>query len=270
MVDYIKAVAKNTGLYGSHSSLLFESSFDIQTGEISNFKVANYKGLNIRVYESGFLIVKGSLHKFWNSGSHNADDFHFEHLLEAIENLSIVLGLPVSSMELQNLEVGYNLSVADSKAAVDGFFLHNAVVPEARFNGHYKEFRHSDYSIKIYSKSYQYDLKEEVLRCEIKMVKSRYFNRFGVYTVEDLCDRDNLSLIKDDLLKQLGKTIACYPLPVTQISSDIWSNPYYWAELDKRKRYSEKKLFEDWKGTQLTKWTPLDRLIDEKFQDLTS
>ena len=271
MIDFFKAVARDANIDIENSKISFEQRVKVSSGELSRFFEGKYKGLLVRVYNNGFLIVCGSLHKFYNDGEHNHNQFNHVSIIEALNRVSELLNCPLDELKLQNLEFGLNLEVSFApKAAIDGFLYHNGIVPEIRFKGFYREFRHSEYSIKLYDKSYHYGLENRLFRVELKMVKSRLINKLiGAYNMKDLTDLNKLEKAKNALIDKVSEVIQCYPFTTEAVDNCKWTDSKFWAKLDKRKRYSERQLFEKWKTQGCPQMPPLDELIKLKFSQLT-
>jgi len=271
MIDFFKFIVKDSQIKIDKTKILMEQSVNVQTGEVPNYYSGEYQGLKIKLYETGFLIVSGSLHKFFNKGEHNHNQFDLISIEQSLNRISELLSTPLNQMILQNLEFGLNLEVPFyPKAAIDGFLYHNRVAPDIGFNGFYKEFKHNEYSIKLYDKSYQYKLNKRLLRCELRVIKSRWINKFlDIYTMNDLTDLDKLKGAKATLITKIDEIIQCYPMRVESVDKCEWRETLYWQKLDKRKRYQERKSLEKWKRNQIPDMPSLRRMIEDKFCCLT-
>lgn len=53
----------------------------------SSAKSYIYNGLTFDIYNSGRVFISGSLHKYWNNGHHNHNDFSYTDVLSTIEDL---------------------------------------------------------------------------------------------------------------------------------------------------------------------------------------
>jgi len=122
-----------------------------------------------------------------------------------------------------------------------------------RGRGNYKEFYKTDYSLKIYNKSKQFRLKENILRVEFKVTRRRLLNRLGIYSLEDLNQSNCLSLF-NAFLERFDKLIILDSLSVTndnnKTKNDLLKdglNSDYWLFLNSDKTrntiYHKKQKF---------------------------
>jgi hypothetical protein len=80
MVDFVK-IAIRDGHFIKNSKLLdFKVLVSSKTGELENKLTAKHKGLKFYLYDSGRLIIQGSLHKYKNNG-YNYNDFTLNELI---------------------------------------------------------------------------------------------------------------------------------------------------------------------------------------------
>lgn len=272
MIDFFKAIVLDSRLDTQYSKIEFENKVRVRTGEMKGYVEGKFNGLIIRVYDNGFLLVTGSLHKFHNSGYHNASQFNLDQVKEALNSLADLLNTTLDQLILQNLEFGLNLEVSfQPKDAIDGFLCHRGKIPDIRYNGNYKEFRLSEYSIKIYNKGYQYGLNESILRVELKVIKSRFINEIlDIQTMADLLNITNLNRAKETLAKKLGEIIQCYPLKTESIPKSKWKSSIYWEGLDRKERHEEKTAFDRFKSQQNPDMESLMQMINVNFQELTN
>ena len=95
MIDFIKYELKNTNVYALevNTYLEFHQKQNTKTGEIGAYKNAYYKGLEFKIYETTLanpnkrITVEGSLHKYWNNGAHNFNDFGINQINEVLNEL---------------------------------------------------------------------------------------------------------------------------------------------------------------------------------------
>ena len=72
MIDFIKCIADKISI---PQELEFHRTVSEQTGEQLNYKIAEIDNMKLKVYDSGLIIVSGSIHKYMNQGRHNSNDF---------------------------------------------------------------------------------------------------------------------------------------------------------------------------------------------------
>ena len=136
MFDFIKISSKigNPERYVRESGLPFIEGARTDTGDIVNKWEAQVDGVLIIVYKSGIILLKGSVHKYWNRGEHNYDDYYFNNFLTSISDLAQLLHLDLWEFKLDTLEVGVNI---ESPIDVDTFLSHcfmHKNVPFHRFS----------------------------------------------------------------------------------------------------------------------------------------
>ena len=186
---------------------------DVETGELHKSRKFNkrgepifkgeyyyseYKGLKITYTPKGKLVVKGSLHKYWNEGVHNHNDFSEVQSKLTLNSFVKQFQIPLDVSLIKGLEIGVNIKLPFSpKTVIDNCFIHKGVTPEMKYDsrkGHYVQFEHSQYIIKIYNKSLQYksqglQVDNNIMRFEIKFKKMEILNnKFGIYALQDLLD----------------------------------------------------------------------------------
>jgi small multidrug resistance pump len=91
----IKYNLKNTNLPKLESNYLLEFSnkVNVKTGELGVYLNAFYRGLEFKIYESTEThpnrraTIEGSLHKYWNNGAHNFNDFGINEIQEVIADI---------------------------------------------------------------------------------------------------------------------------------------------------------------------------------------
>jgi len=253
MIDGVKIRVINTdpGIFLNNPVLDFKQERSIKTGEPSNKIVAEYKGLTFKIYTSGLINIQGSLHKFYNDGYHNHDDFHIKLLEEAINLFVSEFNLELRNCTLVNLEVGANVTpVIPTKEVLRYMYMHQK--KEFLYgdfkNGTYKQASYREYYLKAYDKAQQHKLQREVFRFEIKMVTSRYINKFKIYTLEDLLNPVLLKGLCKHLIDRWREILMWDP-SVYDYSTNIayknklanWANPTYWSNLaDDKSAYRNK------------------------------
>ncbi|MCX6213250.1 hypothetical protein [Spirosoma sp.] len=119
MFDGIKVqdVSVNVDALLKNDRLTFGGLVDTQTGFIlSPIRRAQDQGLNFRLipYQTGQgyrVEVKGSLHKFYNNGIHNADQYTANDLLLTLNRLVTDYGFNLSESKINNIEFGVNIEL---------------------------------------------------------------------------------------------------------------------------------------------------------------
>ena len=73
--------------FEQHPLLEFQNLLNTTTGELSIKSNAFYRGLEFKIYDITEktpykrLTIEGSLHKYWNNGAHNFNDFNISAII---------------------------------------------------------------------------------------------------------------------------------------------------------------------------------------------
>lgn len=163
------------------------------------YYLAEFKNFIITYTAKDKLKVKGSLHKFYNDGTHNYNDFSEKQAKETLLRLCNTFDISFEKSILKGLEIGINIQLPFAPQLIlDNCFLHIGITPEMKHDsnkGHYIQFEHSHYILKIYNKSLQYqyrglEVDDNIMRFEIKFKKMEILNNIGIFNLKDLLDFD--------------------------------------------------------------------------------
>lgn len=298
LIDFIKILIKNTSpaTFEGNSLLNFFTSVNITTGELGTInrngrkvtpsKIASYRGLEFKIYETGTIIISGSLHKYWNEGEHNYNDFNIAAVKDVLNDLKTKFGIDPRQCVLKCLEIGVNITPPiETNSILDNCFLHKTKPFENQknsFEGKYKQVQHAQYFVKIYNKALQYlskgiKIETEIMRFEIKYTKMQKLNKLGIFTLQDLMDY-GLHNFKKELLNEwrnvlfFDKTIQ---MDTKGNESRLlkYSNPNYWTGLiDKKQNENFKYHKKQLKKITLQNGNKIQnivsKLIIEKVDDL--
>jgi len=203
-------------LWNEHPNLKFSYLVDEDSGEKIGSRKASYKGLDFIIEPKGKVKIKGSIHKFFNDGAHNANRFTFDNFLEAVSRLSEFGVIPDKAI-LRGFEIGLNLDTTsckiDNKTFLDSILYCRGVRrSDMDINGEsgngYK-FKTTNTKYKFYDKSAQSQIHHvDLLRIETKFTRMRAVENFKIRTLADLMDKEKLSkLIATKYLKFIDETI---------------------------------------------------------------
>ena len=234
----------------------FYETINLTTGEmkttnrngnkVTPSKNASYKGLEFKIYDTGTITLSGSLHKYWNDGAHNYNDFNNEAVLFILNDLNTKFDIDPSKCILKCLEIGINITpLVPTNEILDNCLLHKTKPFEYQKNsdeGKYKQVQHSQYIIKIYNKALHYKskgfkIKDEIMRFEIKYTKMQKLNEKGIFSLQDLINY-GLQNFKDTVLKE-WQNVLFYDntIQIDHLSRSSkkalleYSNPNYWTGL---------------------------------------
>lgn len=294
----ILSLYSNTDLL-NNQYLEFPLANNDKTTEIDNN--ARFQGLIIRLRNNRFSLY-GSLHKYFNKGFHNYNDFHVLDLLNTIQDIHSKFGIDPAINRLNNIEFGVNvispiplIELFDSLIQHKGIAFQKFTIKGAKG----LVCKHNRYIIKIYAKGIQYKQTKTLLRYEIKVLKMEFFRQYNL-NIDTLSD-----LLNNYQYKALGEVLTKIwdEILFTDLSIDIGilnskehiiyaegNNPKYWEKLipkskifsggnqnqnykRQRKKYYRnisrfKKLINNYSNRNLQ--DEISELICEKWNELTS
>lgn len=240
MIDFIKLNISRSRF--DLKNLDFFDPINIDTGEIHLWRTARHENLLI-IQKEKFIVLQGSLHKYYNGGEHNWNDFNYKMQVQAIERLCQAINIDAYNSTLMNLEFGINLSVNFNPLE----FLQKQVIAykgkrptysgPVKGKGYILQFENSNYIVKLYDKSGQYDLDEKMLRFEIKTKKMAFIRKTGFKMLSDLNNLSRLKILRDILLNVFDGLLICDPLGDQSLSEEevllylTGINPTFWENL---------------------------------------
>jgi hypothetical protein len=263
LIDFIKIIIKdlNPSILEANLLLDFYDTVNLTTGEIKTTnrngqkvtpsKNASYKGLEFKIYDTGTITINGSLHKYWNNGAHNYNNFNNEAVLFVLRDLKTKFDIEPEQCILKCLEIGINITPPiPTNEILDNCLLHKTKPFEYQKNsdeGKYKQVQHNEYIIKIYNKALHYkskgfDIRTEIMRFEIKYTTLTRLKKNGIFTLHDLINY-GLHNFKDEVLNE-WQNILYYDntTRIETLSKTIkkrvleYSNPNYWTGLINNKQ----------------------------------
>ena len=251
MIDYIKVQLQNVNIseLKKNKYLNFIGEFDEATGEILK-GTAKYRGLLFQIFPNGFVLVQGSLHKYWNNGKHNYNDFNIISILNVLKDIQNKFNITPHHMILKGLELGVNITPKhDTRQILNSCFIHCSEPfkwCKVQNNGQYIQAEHKQYLIKIYNKTKQYrdkgySIESEILRFEIKYRKMEKLKRLGIVNLQDLLNYKLENFVP--VLVDEWQRILFYDFTIKSDSKLLlkYNNPMYWQELLERKTRSSFK-----------------------------
>jgi hypothetical protein len=210
------------------------------------FKQAFYRGLEFKIYETTEsrdyrkITVEGSLHKYWNKGAHNFNDFGVNEIKEVLKDLKIEFDILPENCVLMQLEIGVNITPPiKTKNILESCIMHKRNPFKWIFTkdeGYYVQIKNQRHFIKIYDKKTHYAKKgfqidKEIMRIEKKWCKMFELNSKGIYTLHDLINYD-LSNFKTDLLQLWQDVLFCDLETIRSTKNDNkYNNVMWWSTL---------------------------------------
>jgi hypothetical protein len=286
MIDFVKVKINPSDVpndFINHKLLNFTQAINSRTGELKKGVKrvdAEYDNLKFFLYDSGLLIVSGSIHKFFNEGYHNYNTFDIKSLNTALDKINDLFGLDLTRCILQNLEVGLNITPPINATPLVKSLLTHVAQPFKYYSikgSDYKQTIHGRYYLKAYNKSLQYKTEDEIFRFEIKYKKMLAPNNLGIITLYDLYDSKKMRLVLELLLEKWRSVILYDPtLRLEEVSKYIrttkihqWQNQNWWLELSKNSRYNELKRMDKIIGlhSQNIK-SEVARILNDKIKEV--
>jgi hypothetical protein len=274
MIDFIKIFFFN-GKGINLTALTFYSMVDTRSGEVKgNWIFGEYKGLKLKYHSTKkHLEISGSIHKAFYHGS-NYQDFSFFNLLDALDDLCRELGLNPKYGIIQGLEFGLNINPGfPTYHLLQGIVSLNTVPFSSQKNGRFKEAELSEYIIKIYDKGNHYQVNEEIMRLELKTLKGRVHQKFGIKTLEDL-KRNHWQMNALNFLIQKWEEVFFID-PTLSLPEGMqeqifkWQNAGYWKSLSRMQRMREKaKLRQLTANHSKDLQSQITYLMESKFEKL--
>ena len=289
MIDYIKAIIKNLppSQLEANPLLVFFDTINLSTGELKTTnrngnrvtpsKNASFNGLEFKIYDTGTVTLSGSLHKYWNNGAHNYNDFNIKAVYWVLNDLKEKFNIEPEQCILKCIEIGVNIiPPIPTNEILDFSLLHKTLPFEYQKNseeGKYKQAQHSQYIVKLYNKALHYlskgfKIQNEILRFEIKYTKMQKLNEKGIFNLNNLI-KYGLHNFKTELLTEwqnvlfFDNTIQIDTLSAkTKTALLEYSNQNYWTGLLNNKQTKNFRYHKN----QLKKITIEN---SNKIQDLT-
>ncbi len=295
LVDFIKM----TMGYGydkviaNHPELDFYYDINPVTGEIRSKNVrgktvvpcrmAYDRNMRFRVFDNGRVIIDGSLHKYWNDGMHNCNDFSIEAVKEVLQQLLVEYSIAPQDVMINQLEIGLNISVTYPIGDILQCMFFHRKAPflwcDTHTEGNYFQARHEQYRLKVYDKGLQepdyFKAGTNMLRYEVNYLGSKLRRDFGLFTVQDLQTIPFVKFI--DAIRNELELILFYDFTIDHYSRSLlnYNNRNYWQKLIDEKRTSaynkhKKKLNEHIRCNSENVLCQISRLLEKKAIQLTS
>ncbi len=268
MIDFVKAEISYLpeDYWLNHPELIdkWDRRVEYESGELKYPFEAKIYGLKFKIYGPKYREVSGSIHKYYNVrnhlGSQNHDIFDIDKIRWVLNDLKLMFGIKLAYSRIHNFEYGVNLNVPTcAKYIIQNNFITYKNLPITKlrnygYSGYYTETELTQYFIKIYDKSLQYELDNNVIRIEVKTRKMKHVEFSNIYSLNDLSDLEKLDKLREDLRnKILNLKIVDKIDPIVfgmnakeQILYRNGINPKHWERLSRessRKVYHEKVRF---------------------------
>jgi hypothetical protein len=293
-LDFTFEVSKSTGQI--HEEKMVATYHTCKVTIITKIKevVANGETTSKTVRH---VIFTGSIHKMWNSlngiispnHSHekldkgfNGNEFTLDEVIRVRRHLEALFDCTAEQMLFQNIEIGANLIIDFSPVLfLNGLLYHCNKLFDYMHDRNSAQVKHNRYILKIYNKSFQYGMANNVLRVELKFLKMHDLKGIGIITFKDIGENTidkALSLLvgRFDEVMAYDESIRKKELSAHEISMlPKYSNPYYWIkDLKPHHRDRHKKALKaiiakhsDNRQNQIHMLLSVDRVMDNRHDE---
>ncbi|MEI6050058.1 MAG: hypothetical protein WCS03_14240 [Bacteroidota bacterium] len=277
MIDYIKINGLKVGL--SIQELLdFDIKVNEKTGEQyqDKNKTAIFKNLLFIITPSGFVKVKGSIHKFANNGEYNNDRFTYKRFIEVVEALKEF----ISPYDIINsIEFGVNLLTPFDPS----IFINNLLASGKRNIKKdikpgccFAEAQYNQYAIKIYNKGLQQPTGANILRIELKYFKMENLFKNGLKWSE-LSNPDTWVYLGTILQKKFSDVVYYDPaIKLNEIPEPYKTiiktghNPIFWENLSDPHASRIRKQYQELISKYGRTFKDMDKLISDEIECLVN
>ncbi len=308
MIDGIKIeVPTTTAKQWLNCRLLnFYTGISKQTGVLmDNTEIATSKGLVfiIRYKDEAqkhvsYCEVKGSLHKFYNGGKHNANDFSLIELETVLNTLEHDYHIEKNTAQIRNLEFGFNINTPiSSKAILKNLVAYknyefNTLSVATKKVG--KQIGQQQQRFKIYDKGKEHNLNvDNLTRFEVAFKKMIVLKPYGITYLSDLLNIDKIRPLVGVLLDWWDNVIYYdKSIDITHLTHSMqkrvlyYATPRNWSDYNRKQRLRAKKrykslmdkygsntqfdikqlILEKWENLTAEKWVRINRLSKENQQ----
>ncbi|MDM1513728.1 hypothetical protein ACPDHJ_02095 [Myroides sp. C8-3] len=262
MIDFIKIEIPNTKVYEDQilksDYLDFNQTVNINGGEINSYPIkSRFENLEVKITKTK-VEISGSLHKLYNilnnRGEQNYDSFNHSQIREIVSFVMSIFYLDEFEHKITNLEFGFNIEITEAaEKIIDNRVLLFDYKEHSRRNefmgkGFLKEFTTTDYQVKVYDKSKQFDLENRcIMRIEVRLNRSRLLNKYGVHSIRNILNIDVLKELYRFYMSNILKLNIIDYNAYTGLNDkdkerlDKFTNPNTWKRY-KEEGYSAKKI----------------------------
>lgn len=267
-VDYVNCeiIGIDPQLFLNSKDLTFTPI--LKDGCIIKKHYAIHQGMKISIsVPSNRIMISGSIHKYWNFGKHNYNDFDENAFHSAVKNLCQYFGIMPENMAITSLEYGVNISISHPVDEVLNHCLqHKNVDIEQKISndkGKYHTAKHSQFTLKLYNKAKQYKLNDNLMRIEIKQTNWSVYRKKGIRTMKDFMLWDKSQLI-ENLIHQ-WESVVFFDFTSTRYKNCIeYSNMNWWRiQRDKKSRTTFKRHFDKLRRMNKEHGSDLQQIISQ-------
>ena len=208
---------------------------------VVKYVLAEYFGLKFQL-KHGKVRLQGSVHKYRNNGRHNYDDFRAVDVAEVVRELSERFEIDTARTLLNNVEFGVNVVLPFGVDVVLGNLIAYKGKPFIKVvedGMSYYQCKKTHFIIKIYDKGKQYNLPNNVLRFEIKVMRMQNLETKGI-RLRYLSDLRNMAIYE----------------PLGNILTEVFEGILFGDNTLNEKELNTKELETFLRGSNPKTWTP--------------
>lgn len=264
-IDFIKA--EIIGLCKDHflknNELTFTPVLEQGTTDTIKYSYNEYENIIMKVYESGRIYLSGSLHKFYNNGLHNYNEFNQSEYFQTLERIKSIYGIEAYNIRIIQLEYGVNiLPPIPTPDILNNLIQHKNKDFEQKISNYY-QCEHANYIIKVYNKALQYRCKDEILRIEIKQTNWSEYRKKGFTTLHDF-NKSNKYQFVNNLLTKWNDIIFYDPTNILLEKWGKYSHLNFWRELRTKSPPTQKKHRDRIRKLNSNKGLNIQKLVSDE------
>lgn len=254
MIDFIQLELSINQDFNEWFSSMGSGFNEIPTKR-DKYYTRRFKNLLVEVYPKSEIIkVEGSLHRYFNNGTHNYNDFGRVDLYDTIVEVCQILKITPKDAQIHGVEFGVNIQTPFNPSYLLERLLslntETAMSKDYFFD--FYEFDFAKYRFKIYNKSEQHKLNIDLLRVEVHVKKMQWLSGKGslIKTLEDLQQLHHLQKLGEILINCFDEIIIAEPLETsTMTAKDVHQYEQLirrdnWSNLNPKQRFRQKEKFE--------------------------
>lgn len=287
MIDFIKLNITHLDLTKllAIAAIKWRGEYDILTAQINDYPIkGELYNLKLKINRTR-IEISGSLHIYWNLrrglGDQNFNDFNYDDLVNAINDLISLFGKDLLKAKIENLEYGMNVKLWKKP---EDFIRENIIVWDGRApsknlkfdgKGKYVQWNNSQVYQKCYDKGKHHRRPDNIFRWERKAIKGEYLKKYNIQFLVDLFDKVKLRALVGDLIASYDKLIIVNTLnptaSFTAKENQLWAkciNPIVWENLSEKHRSQKSRLID--KFTELLQRHGLDTFKEDLRERLIS
>ena len=282
MIDYIKLEIFSKAFaekLENHELLDFKIEVNKITGELTK-QVAKYQDMEFIIYQNKKITIAGSLHKYFNEGHHNHNDFNFQNLENTILEFCQTFDFNPEIANIRGIEFGVNINTETNPSDILNMLVCyknksiNRMQVKSLGNGRVSQ--QTNHILKIYNKSLQFGQPKNILRIEQKVIRMRKLKKQNIRLLSDLLYKENIEPLGVLLLEMFESLIIHEPIkeqsltPKEQLLYLKAGNPRHWLNLPPSQRFKMKSDYNkliSTKGSEKIKET-ISQQIAEKWLEL--